>query len=268
MPFTHTQTKPIMIRSHAFRFVTLLSLLLPALVRAQKEFPQVWQGKFTVDARFHGYTEDLAYVIGGDMKEIEVLDGVTGKSLWIYNVKERQGLKKFENWMTHHESSTVEVITQKSNSEPLVSTFLDYRTGAVVAESELPARTKEPAHSRTKHMRTRRVNQSSCEDEASNTTIDIGYDARNIISAKGGTDLNITVEASGGHSWKANFTGKVVRHLNNDMLPAEEGDVILGVSTGFGRALAQAALADVIDLARKLGVVGEKTGMSQPSVVT
>ena len=194
----------------------------------------MWAGKFTVDARFHGYTEDLAYVIGGDMKEIEVLDGATGKSLWIYNIKEKQGLKKCENWKTHHENSTVEVITQKSNNDPLVSTFLDYRTGAVVAESELAVRTKEPAHSRTKRMRTRRVNQSSCEDEASNTTIDIDYDAKNIISAKGGTDLNITVEASGGHSWKANFTGKVVRHLNNDMLPAEEGDVILGVTSGFG----------------------------------
>lgn len=230
-----------MFRSHAIRYIALLSLSLPSLLRAQKDFPRVWEGKFTVDASFHSYTPDLAYVIGGDMKEIEVLDGTTGKSLWIYNIRDQQGVKKCENWKTHHENNTVEVITQQGSKEPLVSTFLDYRTGAVVAQGELAVRAKVPAAPRTnapsnkKRTRTHRVNQTSCLDEATNTRINIGYDAKRILNATKGTDLNITVEASGGHGWKANFTGKVVRHLNNDMLPAEEGDVILDVSTGHGR---------------------------------
>ena len=238
-----------MLQNHPLRRSALFLFMLPALLWAQKEFPVTWESKFSVDARWRGYTEDLAFVIGGDMSEIEVIDGATGKSLWVYNMKEKQGVKKCEDWKTHHESSTVEVITQKSNSDPRVSTFLDYRTGEVVAETQLAARTKEPARSRSKTIRTRRVNQSSCEDEASNTTIDIGYDAKNIISAKGGTDLNITVEASGGHSWTANFTGKVVRHLNNDMLPAEEGDVILDVSSGYGRVFVVYEGITCLDLA-------------------
>ena len=86
-----------------------------------------------------------------------------------------------------------------------------------------------------KSMRSRAVNQSSCTDVASNTVVDVGYDAKRFMNAKGGSELNITVEASGGHAWKQNFTGRVVRHLTNNYLPADEGDVILSITTGQGK---------------------------------
>lgn len=230
----------------------LLLLLLPTLAFAQKEFPAVWEGKFSVDPRWNACTADLGFVMGGDMAEIEMLDGATGKSLWVYNFKEKHGVKKCEDWITHHETETVEVIIQKDKNSPTEIVHLDYRTGQVVNASLLPAREKEKkvkGAKPTKSMRTRRVNQSSTYDEASNTTIDLGYDAKRIMSAKGGTDLNITVEASGGHSWNANFTGRVVRHLTNDYLPSEEGDVILNVTSGYGKVFVVYEGITCLDLA-------------------
>jgi len=215
-----------------------LLFFLPTLLFAQKEFPAVWEGKFSVDPKWHGYTADLGYVIGGDMAEIEMLDGTTGKSLWVYNFKEKHDVKKCEDWITHHESETVEVVIQKGKDGPKETVYLDYRTGEVVNATLLPARAKEkkvkdpkPA----KAMRTRRVNQSSCYDEATNTTIDLGYDAKKIMGIKNGTDLNLTVEASGGNTWTANFTGRVVSRLTKMYLSADEGDVILDVTSGHGK---------------------------------
>jgi outer membrane protein assembly factor BamB len=217
------------------RFSTLLLLLIPTLLFGQKEFPKVWETKFTVDPKWNAVSPDAAYVIAGDMTEIEMLDGSSGKVLWKYNFKEKHGVKKCEDWTTDHESETVEVTTQKSSKDPIETVFLDYRSGQVVNASQVAARAKEKKTKAPKSKGPRNTSQSSCYDEASSTTIELGYDAKRIMSAKGGTDLNITLEASGGHSWKANFTGRVVRHLTNDYLPADDGDVILSISSGQGR---------------------------------
>jgi outer membrane protein assembly factor BamB len=232
------------------RLYILSLLLLPTVLLAQQEFPKVWETKFTVDPKWNAVSPDLAYVVAGDMEEIEMLDGATGKALWKYNFKEKHGVKKCEDWATHHENETVEVIIKKGRNDPTETVFLDYRTGNVVGASQLPARKKEkkgppPA----KGLRTRSVNQSTGFDEASNTTIELGYDSKRIISAKGGTDLNITVDASGGHTWSANFTGRVVRHLTNDYLPADDGEVILNVTTGFGKVFVVYEGITCLDLA-------------------
>ena len=211
----------------------------------------MWAGKFSVEARWHGFTDDLAYVVGGDMTEIEMLDGTTGKSLWVYNFKEKDGVKKCEDWETEHETQTILVSIQKKGKDAPIETFhIDYRTGQVVGEAQLTKQTKErPKTPRVKVKRSRRVSQSSCYDEATNTTVDISYDRKLMMNAGKGSDLNITVEASGGKSWTANFTGKVVRHLCSDMLPADDGEVILGVSTGFGKVFVVYEGITCIDLA-------------------
>ena len=214
----------------------LSALLIPVIANAQKEFPKVWEAKFSVDANWKGFTDDLNYIIGGDLTQIEVLDGNTGKSLWTYNFKERNGVKKCESWKVQDESGVVEVTVQGKEKDAPEETFhLDLGTGQPVGDSELTAReAKHKAPKPTKGMK-RSVYQTSRMDEPTNTTLDLSYDAKKAMSAKGGTDLNINVEASGGNTWKTSFTGKVVRHLNNDMLPADEGDVILGMTTGQGK---------------------------------
>ncbi|MEX1132946.1 MAG: PQQ-binding-like beta-propeller repeat protein [Flavobacteriales bacterium] len=217
------------------RLSALLFLLLPITLVAQKAFPEVWESKWSVGIKSNSYSPDMAYVYGGDLNAIQMLDGNTGKSLWIYNFKEKRGVKQCQRWRSDDATETFQVVFQKGKNDPEEIIYLDYAKGEVVAASQVEARTKVRTKPVRRSMRNRKVNQSSCYDEATNTTIDVGYDYESIISAKGGKDLNITVEASGKNAWKANFTGKVVRHLNNDMLPADEGDVILSVSTGYGK---------------------------------
>ncbi|MEO5585130.1 MAG: PQQ-binding-like beta-propeller repeat protein [Flavobacteriales bacterium] len=213
----------------------LTALLIPSIASAQKEFPKVWETKFNVDVAWKSYTDDLQYVIGGDMSEVEMLDGNTGKSLWTYNFKEKNGVKKCESMKMDDASGTLEVSIQKKGKDAPLETFhLDFRTGQPVGDSELSQREVKVAKSKSKGMRPAAY-QSSCTDEATNTTLDLSYDAKRFMSAKGGTDLNLTVTASGGNTWNTSFTGKVVRHLNNDMLPSNEGDVILGVTSGHGK---------------------------------
>ncbi|MBK6883451.1 MAG: hypothetical protein IPH05_11000 [Flavobacteriales bacterium] len=56
-----------------------------------------WEGKFSVDPRWNAVSPDLAYVVAGDMEEIEMLDGTTGKALWKYNFREKHGVKQCED---------------------------------------------------------------------------------------------------------------------------------------------------------------------------
>ncbi len=197
----------------------------------------MWEAKFKVGIKSRSYSPDMAYVYGGDLAELQMLDGRTGESLWIYNFKEKHGIKNCNRWAADDETETIEVVFRKGKNDPEEIVYIDYASGTVVATEQVPGRKKVRTKIARSSLRHRNVDQSSCYDEATNTTIDVGYDFERMINAKGGTDLNITVEASGSNAWKANFTGKVVRHLNNEMLSAGEGDVILSVSSGHGKVL-------------------------------
>ncbi len=231
------------------RPILFLALIIPMLLSAQKEFPKVWEAKFSVDPQWNAVSPDLAYVVAGDMTEIEMLDGTTGKSLWTYNFKEKLGVKQCEDWSAYHDSQTIEVIIKKEKNGPREAVHLDYRTGAVVAKEALEARTKELPGQKPKAMVGRRINKTSCTDQATGTTIRLAYDDKKVKSAMGGTDLNIIVSASGSHTWKTEFTGKVVAHMVYDMLPADDGEVILDVSTGHGKVFVVYEGITCIDLA-------------------
>src|SRR5690606_29497145 len=104
---------------------------------------------------------------------------------------------------------------------------LDYRTGAVVSSLALEERKKEAPG--------KRVSQDMCYDKATQTTIELSYDRKAIMSATKGTDLNLVVEATGGHAWNAQFPARVVRHLTNDRLPAADGQVLLRIGCSHGK---------------------------------
>lgn len=210
----------------------LLLALLSSPLFAQQEFPKVWEGKYSVDADYKGVSDDLAYLVGGDLTEIEMMDGTTGKSLWTYNFKEKNDVRKCESWEMHDETGTVEVTLDKGKKEGTEVFHLDYKTGAVVSSTTLAARPKEK-HKHT--SKNKRVNQGGCYDEASQTLVQLAYDKKTIMSAKKGTDLDLTVEASGGHAWTTPFTARVVRHLTNDRLPAADGQVLLRIGCSHGK---------------------------------
>lgn len=230
---------------HAF----IALAFLPSLLFAQKEFPTLWETKFTVDPEWNAVSPDMAYVVAGDMEAIEMLDGTNGKVLWTYNIKEKHGVKKCEDWIANHDTETIEIITQKDKNATRDVTYLDYRTGAVVASEQLAARTKDGSGPRRSGFVPKRINKARVVDASSGTTIKLSYDDKKVKSARGGTDLNITVQASGGHSWKSNFTGKVVAHMIYDMLPADDGEVLLDVSVGHGRVFVVYEGITCLDLA-------------------
>lgn len=231
------------------RCTALLPVLLPSLLLAQKEFPKVWEAKFSVNPEWNAVSPDLAHVVAGDMSEIEMLDGSTGKPLWTYNFKEKHGVKKCEDWIAHHDSQTIEVIIQKGKNEPREITHLDYATGQPVATEQMAARTKEAPEQKRKAAVSRHINRVNCFDEASRTTIRVSYADRVVRNAIGGQDMELTVRASGGHSWTATFTGRVVAHLVHDMLPADDGPMILNVTTGQGKVFVVYEGITCIDLA-------------------
>lgn len=229
--------------------VLLLGLSLP--LRAQKEFPTVWATKFEVGSGWNAVTPDLAFVLGGDDSGVEVLDGSTGKMLWNCVFKEKFGVRKCEDWIAHHDTRTVEVIVQRAKDAPLEHVHLDYATGAVLAKEDLPARERKvaPAAPASKGPRQRRVNHASTFDEASGTSIALAYNDKRVKSAMGGSKLDITVTASGGHAWSTTFEGRVVAHMVYDMLPADDGEVILDVSTGQGKVFVVYEGISCLDLA-------------------
>src|SRR5690606_33336776 len=201
--------------------------VLSAPLFAQQEFPQVWETKFSIDAKYKGVSDDLAYLLGGDLTELEMLDGTTGKSLWSYNFKEKNDVKKCESWKLRDVTGTVEVVIDKGKKEGTEVFQLDYRTGAVVSSLALEERKKQAPG--------KRVSQEMCYDKATQTTIELSYDRKAIMSAKKGTDLNLVVEATGGHAWNAQFPARVVRHLTNDRLPAADGQVLLRIGCSHGK---------------------------------
>ncbi|MBP8822921.1 MAG: PQQ-binding-like beta-propeller repeat protein [Flavobacteriales bacterium] len=231
---------------------TLLSVLLlcPFTLLAQQEFPTVWQSEFTLASGWNATTPDLAFVIGGDATAVAVLDGATGKQLWGIKFKEKYGVKECEDWNADHETETVKVELQKEKNGPTTIVYLDYRTGAEVGSDQLPAR-KKAAHQRKTSAvaRGQRIHHSACFDAASSTTVSLEFDDRLLKSAMGGTKLNLTATASGGHNWTTSFEGKVVAHLVHDMLPAEEGPVILNVLTAHGKVLVVYEGVTCLDLA-------------------
>jgi len=231
------------------RSTLLLFLLLPFTLLAQQEFPKVWESKFAVEAKWKFYSPDLDYLIAGDLSEVQVLDGATGKSLWVANFKDKLGVKKCEKWSTNHATETVRVTIQKGKDDTRETVHLDYRTGAVVAQKDLAARTKQKAKSQRSRLRSSHVSQTSCHDEATRTTIDLSYENKRNIGVKNGTELQLTVEASGGKAWKTTFTGRVVSRLTQMYLSAEEGDVILDIICSHGKVFVVYEGITCLDLA-------------------
>lgn len=231
------------------RTILLLLLLLPCTLLAQKEFTKAWESKFTVEAKWKYYSPDLEYLIAGDLGEVQVLDGTTGKSLWVANFKDKMGVKKCEKWSAVHSTETVRVTIQKGKDDAREIVHLDYRTGAVVAKKDLAARTKQKARSQRSRLRRSHVSQTSCYDEASKTTVGLVYENKRNIGVKNGTELELTVEASGGNAWKTSFTGRVVSRLTQMYLSSDEGDVILDIICSHGKVFVVYEGITCLDLA-------------------
>ena len=215
----------------------------------QKEFPKAWETKFSVKAEHVAASPDLAFVAGGDLSAIEMLDGATGRSLWTYDIKEKHGVKKCDDWVARHNTRTVEITLPKDKNSVLGSLHLDYGTGKPVSTEELRDRLFTVAERRSAGFSGRRANRPTTMDAASSTAIELSYATPKVRNAMGGKDMEVTVKATGGHTWSTPINAKVVAHLVYDELPAEEGPMILDVSVSNGRVFVVYEGISCLDLA-------------------
>lgn len=227
----------------------LVALLLPTWAWAQKEFPKAWETKFSVKAQYVAASPDLAFVVGGDLSAIEMLDGATGKSLWTYDFKEKHGLKKCDDWVARHNTRTVQVTLPQDKNSLLGSLHLDYLTGKPISTEELRDRLFTVAERRSTAFSGRRANRPSTVDAATKTSIELSYATPKVRNAMGGKDMEVTVKATGGHTWSTTIVAKVVAHLVHDQLPAEEGPMILDVSVSNNRVFVVYEGISCLDLA-------------------
>lgn len=189
---------------------------------AQSEFSTVWDTKANVNPEWNAFNDDLSLILVGDLKEIEMIDGTNGKSLWKFNAKEKLGVKSMEDWffLFAKEGDPVEIVYKKPKEENKTSLYLDPRTGIInnsISEKDLKTKNNRPVRSKTKTMFA-----GSAYDPGSSTFLNINYNDRVLKSAVNGTNMDMEIQAMGGYNWTVNITGKCVRHLCDNLLSSDE----------------------------------------------
>lgn len=209
----------------------ILALLCFCLgVQAQNEFPKVWETQTVVEPKWNAWNDDLSMVLLGDLKELEMLDGSTGKSLWTFNVKEKLGVKNLDDWafMIKYEGEPVKLIYTKPKEKNATVVFLDAKSGQITTtytDENLKAKqtTKSKGASRA-------IYKTSTYDQASGTFVMVSYKDKLMTSAMGGTDMELNVAASGGFKWSVTVTAKCVRHLCDNLLSYDEPSVLINTT--------------------------------------
>jgi len=213
------------------KIILLLLLLYSAvLLPAQSEFKKEWEIKVSVDPRWNESMNDLSLVLVGDLSEIQMLDGQTGKVLWNFNAKSKLGVKTLEDWffLRDIEGEPVKIIYKKPKEDKNTILFLDPRTGEIAAnytQESLKNKVEKPSKNDSKL-----VNAQSIFDDASQTSFEIFYSDKKIKSAMGkGTELDISILAMGQNVWTSELKVRAVRHLNQDLLAKDEPEMMIGL---------------------------------------
>lgn len=234
-------------------FSVLLSTFLFTAGFAQSEFKKEWETKASLSPTFRTYNHDLSLVLVGDMKDLEMLDGKTGKTIWKFNAKKSLEVKSMVNWLMieNEEGILVQVIYKKAKADSVSSAFLNAKTGEII--SSVTEAMLKPEKRKTTKVNSKAIYATSCYDEATNTAVELSYNFKTAIfggSAIGaGTKLDIEVKATGGNNWSKVVTGKALRHLCNEMLPYGEPDMMVNVIVNDGVVFVIYEGITVLDLA-------------------
>lgn len=210
-----------------YLYLTIVLLLAQfTCVMGQNEFKKEWQSKVSVEPKWNAYTSDLSLILVGDLKEIQMLDGNSGKPLWKLSAKDKFGVKSFEDWffLTDKEGEPVKVLYKKPKDSQTSAVLLNPRTG-----EPLPSQNLDLGDKAKKYIPSKSVFATSAFDEPSGTFLSISYDSKLIKSATKGTELDLTVEARGGYKWSAKIKGRAVRHLCDIMLSSNEPDMMMNI---------------------------------------
>ncbi len=228
--------------------MTLALLAVFAVASAQSEFKKVWEMKASAPNKWNDQTPDLSRILMGDLKVIEMIDGTTGKSLWTFDVKAQLGVKSMEDWffLWAKEGEPVEVVYKKPKEDAKTSVYLNSTTGKI--ESSITEATLVDKAVKVRSKKIKTIFANSCVDEASATTVSITYKDKKLKSALGGSDMDLTVNSSGGNNWTAKFTAKCVRHLCDELLSSYEPDMMVNVSVSNGKVFVVYEGVTVFDL--------------------
>ena len=207
--------------------LTFLLLVLAQVSFSQSEFKKAWQTKVSVTPKWNAYNNDLSMVLIGDLKEIEMLDGTSGKSLWKLEAK-KFGIKALEDWffLVDKQGEPVKVIYKKPKDSQKTELYLNPKTGETLASFSLKDKDKEQIQPRKK---SKTIFASSAFDEASNTYLKISYNDRLVKSAMKGTELDLNIEAAGGNNWSTSVRGRAVRHLCDNLLSWDEPEMMMNI---------------------------------------
>lgn len=197
---------------------------------AQAEFKKEWESKIKVENKWNSCNADLSLVLIGDLKAFSMIDGTNGKVLWTITAKEKFGAKSVEDWtfLWGKEGEPVEVIYIKPKSDTKTTVYLDSRTGEInqsITESTLVDKKDKPKKNVSKTMFA-----NETYDEASTTWVSITYEDKKVKSA-GGTDMDLTVTATGGNNWSTKLKAKCVRHLCTNLLSSDEPVMMVNVKS-------------------------------------
>lgn len=205
----------------------LMAIGIAITTYAQNEFPKVWETQTVVEPKWNAWNEDLSMILLGDLKELEMLDGSTGKSLWTFNVKEKLGVKGLNDWafMIKYEGEPVKLIYTKPKEKVATVVFLDAKTGQISSQyTEANLKEKERKSSKKP---SRAVYKTTTYDAGSSTFVSVSYTDKLVTSAMGGTEMDLNVSAVGGYKWSTVVKGKCVRHLCDNLLSNDEPTLMI-----------------------------------------
>jgi outer membrane protein assembly factor BamB len=213
-------------------FITALGLALTQSFISQNEFKKVWETKTSVQNKWNDQNDDFSLILVGDLKDIEMIDGTNGKSLWKFNIKEKLGVKQMEDWffLWAKEGEPVEIVYKKTKEETKTSVYLNPRTGNVesaITESTLK---DKPIGNVSYGKKRKKIYTNECYDQNSKTELKLNFKDKLLKNAASGTMTEMTISANGGNNWTTTVKGKCVRHLCDILLSANEPDMMANIS--------------------------------------
>lgn len=230
-----------------------MAACISTAVMAQKEFTQIYEVKFPVDADSRGINADRTLTWATDWTELAMMDAVTGKVLWTCNFKEKFGIKKAKSYNYIEEKQVLELkLKMDKDNDKIV--YLDPKSGNTLDEGTV-AKLGKPAKSGLfSYMKPRQVFKSWIETEGSVITLD--YESKFTTGPSKPKKTTATVTCTGANKWTTQINIQVVRSLLSN-----SAEVYGGPDVGNGDFLTLYARGNkIFVLYEGLSVLDMKTG--------
>lgn len=185
--------------------VTTIVALFTLQINAQDKFDLQWKSEFPVEAEWRMINEECTLAMGGDLTEIAMMDGTTGKILWKLNFKEKFGQKKAKDWSWDQTKGVVEVVFKGDKKDQEITNYINEKDGSEISKSK---------YDLIEAPKTKTIRKSVLEIEKYNTDVTLLYEKKTATSSMGkGTKGKITVKATGDKQWSTDIEARYLRSL-------------------------------------------------------